>query len=88
MWSWDDANLLVGTCADDLEIVARSARPRGYTTYSRDESGIVTRTHGIVTLTDNEREAEYPHAETLMGWTEVQVFWTRETGPAVGVAPR
>lgn len=66
----------------------RATNTKGYTTYSRDESGIVTRTHNIVTLTDAEREAEYPHAETLMGWAEVQVFWSRETGPAVGVAPR
>jgi hypothetical protein len=25
IWSWDAANLLVGTCADDLKIVGRNA---------------------------------------------------------------
>jgi len=24
VWSWDEDSLLVGTCADDLEVVARS----------------------------------------------------------------
>ena len=58
-----------------------------YVTYTRDESGIVTRTHERVTMTKVERAADYQHRETLTGWPERAVYWTRETGRATGVAP-
>ena len=58
-----------------------------YVTYTRPEDGIVSRTHGRVVMTGRERSEQYPHAERLVGWPERSVYWTRSTGPALGLAP-
>lgn len=58
-----------------------------YVVYQRSESGNLTRVHDRVTLSKIERTAEYPHAEKLLGWAERTVFWSRQDGPATGVAP-
>ena len=58
-----------------------------YTVYTRDESGILTRTHEPARMSGEQRRADYPHRERLTGWPEASVYWTRETGPATGVAP-
>ncbi len=59
-----------------------------YITYSRDESGIVQRTHSRVTLRKDDRAMQYPHAERLRGWPERLVYWSSATGPATGIAPK
>lgn len=58
-----------------------------YITYTRDESGIITRAHGRVTMSKAERAADYQHRETLTGWPERSVYWMREDGRSMGVAP-
>jgi hypothetical protein len=56
-------------------------------TYTRDASGVITRTHSRVNMRAADRAAEYPHAETLMGWPESRVYWRDASGRSVGVAP-
>lgn len=59
-----------------------------YVTYTRSESGTLTREHDArEDLSAADRADRYPHAEPLLGWPERTVYWTRETGPATGVAP-
>jgi excisionase family DNA binding protein len=58
-----------------------------YIVYTRTESGAIVRVHDRVTLTKAERVADYQHRETLTGWPERAVYWTRATGRAAGVAP-
>lgn len=58
-----------------------------YVVYQRSESGTLTRAHDRIALAKTERAAQYPHLEKLLGWAERTVYWTRESGPAVGVAP-
>lgn len=55
--------------------------------YERNASGTLTRLHTVVKLSADERRTGYPHREALAGWPETVVYWTRECGPAVGVAP-
>lgn len=58
-----------------------------YVVYTRTESGILERAHDRLELTAVERAAHYPYREPLAGWPEHAVFWSRETGSAIGVAP-
>lgn len=56
-----------------------------YMSYSRDEGGLITRNHTVITVGD---VAEYDTRETLMGWPERYVFWRfLANGSAVGIAP-
>lgn len=55
--------------------------------YERDEAGLLTRIHRPVQLRDRSRKADYKWREVLTGWPERVVYWTHETGIAVGVAP-
>jgi hypothetical protein len=57
-----------------------------YVTYTRSESGTVTRDHNRIQLAKAERTAQYPHAEKLLGWAERMVYWSSQTGAAIGVA--
>lgn len=59
-----------------------------YVVYQRSESGAIERCHTRITLSKPQRATQYPHPEKLTGWAERTVFWTREFGTAVGVAPK
>jgi hypothetical protein len=58
-----------------------------HVTYTRDESGIIKRTHARVDMTARARLDQYPHASVLSGWPERWIYWNRSHGPAVGLAP-
>ena len=58
-----------------------------YVTYVRAESGAISRTHSRIVIPSAERARDYPHQEPLIGWPERSVYWTRETGSALGLAP-
>jgi hypothetical protein len=58
-----------------------------YVIYRLDESGLLTRTHVPIVLTEQERLEEYPHRTRLLGWPETVVYWRSESGRSVGVAP-
>jgi hypothetical protein len=67
--------------------VGKEATTMRYITYTRDESGVLQRTHGKLSITAAQRAEDYPHAERLVGWPERTVYWTRRSGAAVGLAP-
>ncbi len=57
-----------------------------YMSYTRDESGRITRNHQVVLVDDL---AAYAERETLQGWPESHVYWqVLADGSAVGVAPQ
>ncbi len=58
-----------------------------YMSYTRDESGRITRNHQVVLASDADVRI-YDARETLWGWPEPYVFWCLlADGSAVGIAP-
>lgn len=56
-----------------------------YMVYTRNEQGLVTRSHQTRTLSD---VGDYNQRERLLGWPEPYVFWSvLDNGHAVGIAP-
>jgi hypothetical protein len=58
-----------------------------YAIYSRDSSGILTRTGQVEHFEATDRAAYYPHPEPLLGWPERRVYWRDASGQSVGIAP-
>lgn len=55
--------------------------------YIRTSEGTIERLSGAVFNASDGSLDPYVHEESLVGWPESKVFWAKETGPSVGVAP-
>ena len=51
------------------------------------QNGTIERLSGAVFNASDGSLDPYVHEESLVGWPESKVFWAKETGPSVGVAP-
>lgn len=55
--------------------------------YIRTADGAIQRiSDGIYVASDDSLEP-YVYKQTLVGWPESRVFWAKETGPSLGIAP-
>lgn len=57
-----------------------------YMIYTRDESGIISRTGSFVDTTVREIEMGEEIEERLTGWPERTIYWTSKAGCATGYA--
>jgi hypothetical protein len=58
-----------------------------YVPYVRTKEGHIERkSYAIFNASDNCL-APYVHEESLVGWPESKVYWARQAGPSVGLAP-
>jgi hypothetical protein len=60
---------------------------RKYVPYIRTAEGQIERVSYAVFNSPDEPPAPYVHEQSISGWPESRVFWARETGPSVGIAP-
>ena len=58
-----------------------------YIRYVRTAEGHIERISYAVYSSPFDSFFPYLHEQSLMGWPESQVFWAKETGPSVGIAP-
>jgi hypothetical protein len=58
-----------------------------YIRYVRTAEGHIERIPYAVYNSPFDSFFPYLHEQSLMGWPESQVFWAKETGPSVGMAP-
>lgn len=59
----------------------------GYILYIRTRKGTVKRRSSYPVFWCHESLVPYRHEELLCGWPEPRVFWARQTGPSIGIAP-
>ncbi|MGH8685154.1 MAG: hypothetical protein ACREUM_07370 [Nitrosospira sp.] len=60
---------------------------RKFVPYVRTAEGHIERvSYAIYNSPDNSLDP-YVHEESLVGWPEPQVFWAKDVGPSVGIAP-
>jgi hypothetical protein len=59
----------------------------GYVLYIRTREGAVRRRSTHPVFWCHESLIPYRHEELLSGWPEPRVFWARQTGPSIGIAP-
>lgn len=57
-----------------------------YVPYIRTKEGHIERIDFAIFSSDKPVDT-YPYEEALVGWPEPQVFWKKEEGPSIGVAP-
>ena len=58
-----------------------------YVPYVRTAEGYIQRiSHAIYNCADNSLHP-YVHEESLVGWPESTVYWAKDDGPSVGIAP-
>jgi hypothetical protein len=55
--------------------------------YIRNADGYIERLSDAVFNSSDDFLGPYVHEEPLVGWPETVVFWARETGPSIGIAP-
>ena len=60
---------------------------RKYVPYIRTAEGYIERVSYAVFNSPDEPPAPYVHEQPISGWPESKVFWAKETGPSVGIAP-
>jgi hypothetical protein len=58
-----------------------------YVRYVRTVEGHIERISYAVYNSPHDFFAPYLHQQQLRGWPESHVFWAKETGPSVGIAP-
>ncbi|ARO88212.2 hypothetical protein EBAPG3_010705 [Nitrosospira lacus] len=58
-----------------------------YVLYIRSKTGAIERKSSYPIFWCYEWLLPYAHEEPLIGWPESKVFWAREIGPSVGIAP-
>jgi hypothetical protein len=58
-----------------------------YVLYTRNRAGDITRRSSYPVFWCYESLVPYVHEEPLIGWPEFRVFWARQTGPSIGIAP-
>lgn len=58
-----------------------------YVLYIRSKAGTIERKSNYPIFWCYEWLVPYTHEEPLVGWPESKVFWAREIGPSVGIAP-
>ena len=58
-----------------------------YVLYIRSTAGTIERKSSYPIFWCYEWLIPYAHEEPLVGWPESRVFWAREIGPSVGIAP-
>ena len=55
--------------------------------YIRTADGAIQRISDGIYLGSTEFLEPYVYKQTLVGWPEPRVFWAKETGPSLGIAP-
>lgn len=60
---------------------------RKYVPYIRTAEGHIERVSYAVYNSLGEPPAPYVHEQSISGWPEPRVFWAKETGASVGIAP-
>ena len=55
--------------------------------YLRTAHGAIQRLSDRIYEAWSDSLEPYIHTENLVGWPEPRVFWAKETGPSLGVAP-
>jgi hypothetical protein len=55
--------------------------------YIRAADGAIERISDGIYVGSSEFLEPYVYKQTLVGWPEPRVFWARETGPSLGIAP-
>ena len=58
-----------------------------YVLYMRTGEGTIQRRSNHPVFWCYESLIPYRHEESLRGWPESRVFWARQTGPTIGLAP-
>jgi hypothetical protein len=59
----------------------------GYVLYIRTSGGAIRRRSNYPVFWCYESLIPYRHEELLSGWPELKVFWARQTGSSIGIAP-
>jgi hypothetical protein len=55
--------------------------------YIRAADGAIQRISDGIYVGSSEFLEPYVYKQTLVGWPEPRVFWAKETGPSLGIAP-
>ena len=55
--------------------------------YIRTADGAIQRLSDRIYDSCGDSLELYVHTQNLVGWPEPRVFWAKETGPSLGVAP-
>ena len=58
-----------------------------YVPYIRTKEGYIERKSYAIFNASESCVVPYVHEESLVGWPESKVYWAREAGPSVGLAP-
>jgi hypothetical protein len=58
-----------------------------YVPYIRTVEGYIERVSYAIFNSSDDSLDPYVHEESLVGWPETKVFWAKNTGPSVGLAP-
>ena len=60
---------------------------RKFVAYIRTVEGYIERLSYAVFNSSDDSLDPYVHEELLVGWPESKVFWAKESGPSIGIAP-
>lgn len=60
---------------------------RKFVPYVRTAEGYIERISYAIFNSPDDSLDPYLYGEPLVGWPESQVFWAKDTGPSVGIAP-
>ena len=55
--------------------------------YIRTADGAIQRLSDRIYDSCDDSLEPYVHTQNLVGWPEPRVFWAKETGPSLGIAP-
>ena len=55
--------------------------------YIRTADGAIQRLSDRIYDSCGDSLEPYIHTQNLVGWPEPRVFWAKETGPSLGIAP-
>lgn len=60
---------------------------RKFVPYVRTAEGYIERISYAIFNSPDDSLDPYLHEEPLVGWPESRVFWAKDAGPSVGIAP-
>lgn len=72
---------------NSLPLAAKHMHMRKFVPYVRTAEGYIERISYAIFNSPHDFLDPYVHEEPLVGWPESRVFWAKDAGPSVGIAP-
>ena len=66
---------------------SKAKQMRKFVPYVRTAEGYLERISYAIFSSPDDSLDPYLHEESLVGWPESRVFWAKDVGPSVGIAP-